>query len=79
MYVTFCVTTGPVRPGPDQPAAHIRQLSPGVPLTEPWRFRVMSYNILADQYAGTSYAQQVRGEQLVLAAMVYKYSFFDYF
>jgi len=51
--------TGPVQPGPEQPAARIRQLNPGTPLAEPWRFRVMSYNILADQYAGTSYAQQV--------------------
>jgi 2',5'-phosphodiesterase len=51
--------TGPVRAGPEQPAARLRQLNPGVPLPEPWRFRVMSYNILADQYAGTSYAQQV--------------------
>jgi 2',5'-phosphodiesterase len=51
--------TGPVRAGPEQPAARLRQLNPGVALPEPWRFRVMSYNILADQYAGTSYAQQV--------------------
>jgi 2',5'-phosphodiesterase len=50
---------GPVRAGPEQPAARLRQLNPGVALPEPWRFRVMSYNILADQYAGTSYAQQV--------------------
>jgi 2',5'-phosphodiesterase len=50
---------GPVRAGPAQPAARLRQLNPGVALPEPWRFRVMSYNILADQYAGTSYAQQV--------------------
>jgi 2',5'-phosphodiesterase len=51
---------GPVLSGPQQSAARLRALSPGVPLPEPWRFRVMSYNILADQYAGTSYAQQVR-------------------
>lgn len=51
--------TGPVQAGPEQPAARLRQLNPAVPLPEPWRFRVMSYNTLADQYAGTSYAQQV--------------------
>jgi 2',5'-phosphodiesterase len=53
--------TGPVLSGPQRSAARLRALSPGVALPEPWRFRVMSYNILADQYAGTSYAQQVRG------------------
>jgi 2',5'-phosphodiesterase len=55
----FTADMGPVRAGPEQPAARLRQLNPGVALPEPWRFRVMSYNILADQYAGTSYAQQV--------------------
>lgn len=45
--------------GPTQPVARVRALNPGVALAEPWRLRVMSYNILADQYAGTAYAQQV--------------------
>lgn len=48
-----------MRVGPTQPAARVRALNPGVALAEPWRLRVMSYNILADQYAGTAYAQQV--------------------
>lgn len=48
-----------VEAGPPQPAARLRALAPGVALAEPWRLRVMSYNILADQYAGTAYAQSV--------------------
>jgi 2',5'-phosphodiesterase len=50
--------TGPVRPGPRLPAAASRQLAPPAPAVAP-AFRVMSYNILADQYAGTAYAQKV--------------------
>jgi 2',5'-phosphodiesterase len=49
---------GPVRAAPALPAAASRQLSPPAPAGAPV-FRVMSYNILADQYAGTSYAQKV--------------------
>jgi 2',5'-phosphodiesterase len=49
--------TGPVRAGPRVPAAASRQLGPPAPMGGPG-FRVMSYNILADQYAGTSYAQK---------------------
>lgn len=49
---------GPVRPGPELPAARSRHLAPPAPVAAPG-FRVMSYNILADQYAGTAYAQKV--------------------
>ena len=52
--------TGPVGAGPPSPAAEVRVRgdSGATAVTAPG-FRVMSYNILADQYAGTAYAQQV--------------------
>jgi len=52
--------TGPVGAGPPSPAAEVRVPgdSGATPVMAPG-FRVMSYNILADQYAGTAYAQQV--------------------
>lgn len=50
---------GPVAAGPPLPAAAARQVAPPAPAAAP-AFRVMSYNILADQYAGTAYAQKVR-------------------
>ncbi|GBF89998.1 hypothetical protein Rsub_02704 [Raphidocelis subcapitata] len=49
---------GPVAPAPPLPAAAARQLAPPAAAAPP-AVRVMSYNILADQYAGTSYAQKV--------------------
>ena len=49
---------GPVRAGPQlQAGAHRHKLTPE-PLGPPG-VRVVTYNILADQYVGTAYAQEV--------------------
>jgi hypothetical protein len=57
---TVFADCGPVAPSPLAPAAVVRAPPGGLaPLEAPWQARVLSYNILAEQYAGTAYAQDV--------------------
>ncbi|KAL6757708.1 Endonuclease/exonuclease/phosphatase [Haematococcus lacustris] len=51
-------TTGPVEGGPAVHAATVRQPPTPQPAAAP-AFRVATYNLLADQYAGSTFAQQV--------------------
>lgn len=53
------VETGPVAPTPAATSATIRCAQAPPPPAAPQRLRIMSYNILADQYAGSDYAQKV--------------------
>ncbi len=48
---------GPVRAGPVLPAAAARHAHTAFPMAPPG-LRVVTYNILADQYASREYAQQ---------------------
>ncbi|KAJ9533130.1 hypothetical protein QJQ45_018236, partial [Haematococcus lacustris] len=50
-------TTGPVEGGPAVHAATVRQPPAPQPAAAP-AFRVATYNLLADQYAGSTFAQQ---------------------
>lgn len=49
---------GPVRRGPEDPPAVARHALTPAPLATPG-LRVVTYNILADQYVATDYAQKV--------------------
>ncbi|KAG2484240.1 hypothetical protein HYH03_016975 [Edaphochlamys debaryana] len=51
--------TGPVQHGPERCSASVRCSHTPGPLAAPRQFRIMSYNILADQYAGSDYARNV--------------------
>jgi 2',5'-phosphodiesterase len=55
----FAETTSPVARGPSLPAHTLRALAPSTSSTSTSTFRVMSYNILANQYASNSYARTV--------------------
>ena len=54
-----CTSPGPVARGPEQASWQIRCTHTASSLVPP-AFRILSYNILADQYAGSDYAQNVR-------------------
>ncbi len=53
--------SGPVEEGPPVAASAVSLRAPEpLPAAAGRNLRVMSYNILADQYAGSTFAQQVR-------------------
>ncbi|KAG1677548.1 hypothetical protein FOA52_014446 [Chlamydomonas sp. UWO 241] len=54
----FTADTGVVEAAPPLPCGALRAPLPLPPASAPG-FRIVSYNILADQYAGSTYAQQV--------------------
>ncbi|KXZ48132.1 hypothetical protein GPECTOR_30g228 [Gonium pectorale] len=56
---TVSATTGPVQHGPARCSATVRRPATPGPLATRGSFRILSYNILADQYAGSDYAQNV--------------------
>ncbi|GIL47193.1 hypothetical protein Vafri_4070 [Volvox africanus] len=55
---TVSVMTGNVQHGPQMCSATVRCVHTPTPVQPPG-FRILSYNILADQYAGSDYAQNV--------------------
>jgi 2',5'-phosphodiesterase len=61
-----------VEPPPPATAADIRAPAPLPPTTSP-AFRALSYNILADQYASSDYAQKVLFKYCPLPYLDYEY------
>lgn len=57
--------TDPVEPAPARMSAQLRAPQPAAPTARP-TFRVVSYNLLADQYAGSTYAQEVCNKHCVM-------------